>query len=332
MRSALLLAGLTVVLTIAASAVVVIYTLSSPNSPAPPDASVGPAPVAVPVTPTSPPPPASPLPPRADAASEDEGPRLADRPGFTVDFVLQALDRYDREGREVAVAYYNSPESAVGEWYVFIFDESDNLITHQAHELIGQDLKGSLGVDQASYRFGQAMLEATGEGLWVDYLFLNPRTGNQEYKHSWVIRHDGLLFGSGWYQVLPASPLTATKADPVGYTIALVDRAVRYYRAHGREGAIRYYSSPQSVDGLWSVFILDEEGKFIAHWDPSILGVHIDETGTPSDGRPFDSRQVTEAGLWIDYPFFNSVTGKEGVNHVWIVRHGGVFIGSGWYE
>ena len=47
------------------------------------------------------------------------------------------------------------------------------------------------------------MLKADEKGLWVDYLFLNPDTGNQEYKHSWVVRHDGLLFGSGWYQVLP---------------------------------------------------------------------------------------------------------------------------------
>ena len=196
----------------------------------------------------------------------------------------------------------------------------------------GRDLKGSLGVDQASYRFGQAMLEATEEGLWVDYLFLNPKTGNQEYKHSWVIRHDGLLFGSGWYQVLPSSPLSATKSDPADYTIALVDRAVRSYKAHGREGAVQYYSSPQSVDGLWSVFILDEEGKFIAHWDQSILGVHIDQTGIPSDGRGFSDQQVTEAGGWIDYAFINPATGEEGTNHTWVVRHDGIFIGSGWYE
>ena len=27
--------------------------------------------------------------------------------------------------------------------------------------------------------------------------------GSQEWKHSWVVRHDGLIFGSGWYQNLP---------------------------------------------------------------------------------------------------------------------------------
>ena len=327
MRSPLLLAGLAVLLTVAASSVVVFYTLELPAPAAPPDAPTEPAPVAAPL-----PPPAPPVPSQADAASGDEELHLADRPEFTVDLVLQALERYDREGREATVAYYNSPESVVGEWYVFIFDENDKLIAAQDPDLIGQDLKGILGVDQAGYRFGEVMLGATDGGLWVDYLFLNPRTGNQEYKHSWVIRHDGLLFGSGWYQVLPVSPLAAAKSDPADYTIALVDRAIRYYRAHGREGAIRYYGSPQSLDGLWSVFILDEEGKFIAHWDPSILGGHIDETGIPSDGGRFADQQVTEAGRWIDYPFFNPVTGKDGINHTWVIRHDGIFIGSGWFE
>ena len=38
------------------------------------------------------------------------------------------------------------------------------------------------------------MLGATEQGLWVDYIFLDPATGNQEYKHAWAVRRDGLLF------------------------------------------------------------------------------------------------------------------------------------------
>ena len=131
---------------------------------------------------------------------------MSDRGEFTVDLVRQALRRYDEEGREATVSYYNSPESAVGEWYVFIFDENDQGIAHPNQNLLGQDLKGDL----AGYRFGEVMVGAGEQGLWVDYLFLNPATGNQEFKHSWVVRHDGLLFGSGWYQVLPSSPLDVT--------------------------------------------------------------------------------------------------------------------------
>ena len=126
--------------------------------------------------------------------------RLSDRAEFTVGLVKQALQRYEDEGREATLSYYNSPESAVGEWYAFILDENDEVVAHLNQDLLGRDLKGDLGVDVTGYRFGEVMLGATEDGLWVDYLFLNPATGNQEFKHSWVVRYDGLLFGSGWYE------------------------------------------------------------------------------------------------------------------------------------
>ena len=122
----------------------------------------------------------------------------------TVDMVMDALELYEKEGLEATLDYYNSPESVRGDWYVFIFDEDDKLIANANQDLLGMDLKGDLGVDSAGYRFGGVMLGATGQGLWVDYVSDNPATGNYEYTHAWVVSHDGLLFGSGWYQVLPA--------------------------------------------------------------------------------------------------------------------------------
>ena len=182
------------------------------------------------------------------------------------------------------------------------------------------------------YRFGEVMVGAGEQGRWVDYMFLNPATGNQEFKHAWVVRHDGLLFGSGWYQVLPSSPLDVTKAGPAEYTVAVVDRAIRYYKAHGRAGAVQYYNTPESVDGDWYVFVVDENEELIAHRDPSLLGKHIDEVGNTIDGRRFSDLEVTEAGRWVDCVFVNPATGDEGIKHSWVMRHDGLIIGSGWYE
>ena len=137
----------------------------------------------------------------------------ADRGAFTVYLVQQALERYEALGLDATLEYYNSPESVQGEGYVFIFDQSDKLIAHADQDLIGMDLKEELGVDSTGYRFGDVMLGATEQGLWVDYIILNPATGNQEYQHAWAVRRDGLLFGSGWYQVLPALPAETYKED-----------------------------------------------------------------------------------------------------------------------
>ena len=226
------------------------------------------------------------------------------RAEFTIDLVFEAVERYDEEGREATLAYYNSPESVKGQWYVFIVDEDGTMIAHTNQALLGRDLQGDLGVDVTGYRFGDAILGATEQGLWVDYVFFNPDTGNQEFKHSWVTKHDGLIFGSGFYQVLPSSPLDVTKAAPAEYTIAVVESAVRFYKAYGRASAVDYFNSPESLDGELHVLILDEEGTIIANVDQALVGKNVAEVVT-SDIHGDNTKEiladVTEEGRWIHY-------------------------------
>ena len=44
------------------------------------------------------------------------------------------------------------------------------------------------------------MLSAPEEGKWISYVATNPDTGNEALKHTWMVRYDGLIFGSGWYE------------------------------------------------------------------------------------------------------------------------------------
>ena len=55
-------------------------------------------------------------------------------------------------------------------------------------------------MDATGYFYGDELLGATEEGRWVSYVILNPETGENEQKHTWAVRHEGLLFGSGWYE------------------------------------------------------------------------------------------------------------------------------------
>ena len=61
----------------------------------------------------------------ACGGSDSIAPSKSDPPAFTKAFVQQAIDRYDEEGRDATIAYYNTKESVDGEWYIFITDESD---------------------------------------------------------------------------------------------------------------------------------------------------------------------------------------------------------------
>ena len=73
--------------------------------------------------------------------------------------------------------------------------------------------------------------EATEEGVWVEYLWPHPVSRKEQQKVTWAIRHDGLIFASGYYAGDPeAGPPEWRDADPMEYTIAV--------RARGR-GALR---------------------------------------------------------------------------------------------
>ena len=124
---------------------------------------------------------------------------------FTHDFVLAAVARYEFEGLEATAAYYNDPASIDGQWYVFITDAKDMFVAHAPRQdFVGTDLKDVIGLDGSA--LGVEIAKATGTGHWIVYLWPNPESGVAEMKRTWAIRHDGYLFGSGYYEdTTPAS-------------------------------------------------------------------------------------------------------------------------------
>ena len=128
----------------------------------------------------------------------ERGPSKSDAPAYTRAFVSRAIDLYYAVGREDTIAYYNTGESVDGQWYVFVVDEDGYTISHHNPMFRGRD--PSLRVDAAGYFYGDDLLGATESGRWVDYVLLNPETGDDRQKHTWAVRHDGLIFASGWYE------------------------------------------------------------------------------------------------------------------------------------
>ena len=159
---------------------------------------------------------------------------------YTKFFVNNAVSRYESEGLEATLAYYSRPDSVDEQWYVFIIDENDFVIAHPSPEHLGLDLNGWVGTDDNGYNFGPEMLSATEEGKWVSYVFFNPEISDLnsgdvsevELKNVWVVRHDGLLFASGWY----------VNADE--FTMSFAATAVSVFRQVGLAGLIAYFASP----------------------------------------------------------------------------------------
>ena len=131
-------------------------------------------------------------------SSSDTAPTKDNPAAYTKAFVQQAIERYQRDGRQATIDYYNSVDSVDGQWYVFIVNPDGITIAHHNPQFRGRD--PSLRVDATGYFYGDDLLAADEDGRWVDYVLLNPETGQNQQKHTWAVSHDGLLFGSGWYE------------------------------------------------------------------------------------------------------------------------------------
>ena len=248
---------------------------------------------------------------------------------YTRFFVTNAISRYKTQGLDATLAYYNREDRVDGQWYVFIIDDNDLVIGHPDAHRLGLDLKGWVGTDANGYNFGPDMLSATEDGKWVSYVYQNPEsgdlgadyTGELELKNAWVVKHDGLLFASGWY----------VNADD--FTKAMVSTAARVFRQAGLEGTIAYFASPESdfaglaatieyynnaanVEGEWFAFIVDESGMVIDHFDKTLVGMDI------KDLLGADVFEATAEGNWVT---------TENVR-VWLVSQDGLVFGSGWHH
>ena len=241
---------------------------------------------------------------------------------YTKFFVNSAISRYETQGLEATLAYYNREESVDGQWYVFIVDENDLVIGHPDAHRLGLDLKGWVSLDATGYNFGPDMLSATEEGKWVSYVYQNPEsggigddhTGALEYKHVWVIRHDDLLFASGWH----------ISADE--YTKFVVDEAIARYHADGLDSTLAHYNDPHSVNAQWYVFVATPEGEILGHYNAEDFAVHLQEM--LDDG----SFKATEQGVWVNHEDVNPATGEVEDKHFWLVEHDGLVFGSGWHH
>ena len=258
----------------------------------------------------------------------EPGPDKSDTPSYTRAFVRQATNLYDALGLKETLAYYNRPESIDGQWYVFIIDENDLVIGHPDPGRLGLDLTGWVGTDANGYNFGPEMLSATEEGRWVSYVYKNPETGgispqdlgDVDLKNVWVVRHDGLLFASGWY------------IDVDQFTQDIVAAVADLFREVGLEGTVESfannpgdvlggvaesavsYNTSGTVEGEWSIFIADTSGGVVFHFSPAMNGQRLEDL-LGADTSDFD-----EAGAWLT---------SESMR-IWVVNVDGWAFGAGW--
>ena len=250
----------------------------------------------------------------------------ADPRDYTVEYVSQAIERYKREGLESMLNYYNSVASFEGQWYLFATDDKDIYHVHPLiSRLIGTDIKDVVGSD--GYELGKELAKAIdgGEGVWVEYLWPHPVTLKEVPKVGYAVRHDGMLFASGYYPQVE---------DPAAHTKAYVQEAIEYYEAKGLDATIAHYNSQESVDGQWSLTMADENDVVrVAILAPHLVGTDLKDVGA---GRirniGEEMAAASEQGIWINFVFPNTRSSETLYAHTWAIRHDGLLFTSRYYD
>ena len=248
---------------------------------------------------------------------------------YTQYFVKEAISRYDAEGLDATLAYYNTEESIDGQWYMFILDQNDIMLAHAANTaLVNRPASAAVGPN--NYPAGEAVVAVADEdGEWFSYTFPNPTTGGVETKHSWMVEYDGLTFGSGWYETGPS------KFDSPAYTQAFVQSAINLYNAVGLDATLAHYNTEESIDGEGYMFIFDESKIMLAHAaNPALVDRPASAAAGPNNYPAGEAvfAVADEDGEWFSYTFPNPATGGVETKHSWMVEYDGLTFGSGWYE
>ena len=220
-----------------------------------------------------------------------------------------------------------------GQFYLFLIGADDNYLAHPIFpHLIGTDIKDVVG--SGGQEVGEEIAQATGEGIWVEYMWPNPAVNREEPKVTWAIRHDGLIFASGYYTgEARTGPPPWQEADPEKYTVEYVDRAIERYKNGGLDAMVQYYNSVAAFEGQWYLFATDENDIYIVHpLLPRLIGTDIKEV-VGSDGYELGKEiaKATEDGHWVEYLWPHPVSGEEVPKVSYAKRYDGLIFASGYY-
>ena len=249
------------------------------------------------------------------------------------EYVERAIAKYENDGPDAVTAHYNGQDSLDGQFYLFLIGEDDNYLAHPIFpHLIGSDIKDVVGSD--GQELGKEIAQATEEGVWVEYLWPHPVSRKEQQKVTWAIRHDGLIFASGYYAGDPESgPPAWRDADPRDYMVQYVNEAIERYERDGLESMLNYYNSVASFEGEWYLFATDDRDIYHVHpLLPRLLGTDIKDV-RGSDGYALGNElaKATEEGVWVEYLWPHPVTLKEVPKVSYAVRRDGMLFASGYY-
>ena len=155
---------------------------------------------------------------------------------------------------------------------------------------------------------------------WVEYIFLNPDTGTEQLKRTWLVERGDYIFGAGYY-------ISDARVQAIAYRGTLTYNALGAPAVFGALGAV-----PEEPNSLYMFVIDPNTGVTMAQGvDPSLIGSTSDWEAALAVKENLVSEIEKEHGDFVTYTFVNPKTGETENKRTWFTLHGGYIFGTGYY-
>lgn len=122
-------------------------------------------------------------------------------------YAIPEIDKFQQKNevrlsvQETIESFNGTLDSVVlteGKYYSFVVDEKlEKILLHPREELINTMPKGLTNANISIEKMNERLSDQ-GE-TWINYEFYNPITGNVDPKTTYLVSHEGYVFGAGFY-------------------------------------------------------------------------------------------------------------------------------------
>ncbi|HBC71795.1 MAG TPA: hypothetical protein DCZ38_03345 [Coxiellaceae bacterium] len=256
-------------------------------------------------------------------------------------FVDSGLAYIKEKGADKAYQEFNNSNGKFRKenLYIFVLSYSGKVFAH------GGDPKAMVGKNlfNAKDKFGTPFFQLFADaarrgGGVVSYYWPRPDTGVLQYKTSYIEPIDGKTFiGAGIYKS-PAVPMA--QEIKINDLKKFVDSAAEYVKQNGSKEAHKEFNNPRGkfIKGDWYIFVIDRNGKMLAHGGDPKKQVGLDTSGlTDQFGAPlltmFAAAAKNGGGLvsyyWYHYKEGGAIRFKTSYIEPLDDQ---TFIGAGYYQ
>lgn len=156
--------------------------------------------------------------------------------------------------------------------------------------------------------------------LWIEYLGVDPRTDDPQYRRAWLVQRYGLIFASGY-------ELSAEQR-----IISVVNSAIKLFDSKGPATAFAEISNMNSTDPVYPFVISRGNLTIVAHGAaPGIVG--SETQALRNADKPLSEildELDTSGSTTIEYSYYNPEDGFDQDKRSYLVLHEGYIFGSGY--